>query len=121
MVPHVDVHRRSNDNRRCGRQIQRRQKIVGDTVGELRDDVGGGRSNEQQIDRRRERDVLDIGIHAGLELIGDDAPARDCLEGDRPDEPGRRRRHDGDDLVAALLQPARDLHGLVGADAAGDA
>ena len=30
-------------------------------------------------------------------------------------------RHDGDDVVAALLQAARDLDGLVGADAAGDA
>ena len=30
-------------------------------------------------------------------------------------------RHDGDDVVAALLQAARDLDRLVGADAAGDA
>ena len=37
------------------------------------------------------------------------------------DEARRRVRHDGDDLVAALLQPARDLDRLVGADAAGDA
>ena len=37
-----------------------------------------------------------------------------------PDEPRSGMRHHGDDIVAALLQAARDLHGLVGADAAGD-
>ena len=65
--------------------------------------------------------MLDVGVRAGLELIGDDPAARDRLEGDRADEARRRRGHDGDDLVAALLQPARDLDGLVGADAAGHA
>ena len=37
------------------------------------------------------------------------------------DELARRPRHHGDDVVPALLQPARDLDGLVGADAAGHA
>ena len=76
---------------------------------------------EQQIDRRRERDVLDVGVGARLELVGDDAPPGDRLERDRADEPRGGGRHDGDDFVAALLQPARDLDRLVGADAAGDA
>ena len=39
---------------------------------ELADDVGGGRRDEQQVDARRERDVLDVGVHARRELIGDD-------------------------------------------------
>ena len=65
--------------------------------------------------------MLDVGVGAGRELVGDDAPARDRLEGERPDEPRGRLRHDGDDVVAALLQAARDLDGLVGADAAGHA
>ena len=55
------------------------------------------------------------------ELIGDHRPPRDRLERHRPDEPRRRARHDRRDVVAALLQPARDLDRLVGADAAGDA
>ena len=41
---------------------------------------------EQQIDLGRERDVLDVGVHAGRALIGDHAAARDRLERDRPDE-----------------------------------
>ena len=57
----------------------------------------------------------------GGELVGDHPPPRDRLEGDRPDEPPRRPRHDRGDVVPALLQPARDLDRLVGADAAADA
>ena len=121
VLEHLRVHRRRDQHRRARRRVQRRQEIVGDPVGELADEVGGGRGDEQQIDRRRERDVLDVGVHPRLELIGDDAAARDRLERDRADKARRRVRHHGDDLVAALLQPARDLDGLVGADAAGDA
>jgi hypothetical protein len=37
------------------------------------------------------------------------------------DEPGRRARHDDAHAVAARVEQARDLHRLVGADAARDA
>ena len=47
--------------------------------------------------------------------------ARDRLEGQRADEPRRRPRHHRHHVVAVLLQAARDLDGLVGADAAGHA
>jgi hypothetical protein len=65
--------------------------------------------------------VLDVGVRAGLELIGDDAALGDRFEGNRPDELRRRVRHDRDDVVAALLKPSRDFDGLVRADAPGDA
>ena len=55
------------------------------------------------------------------ELVGDDAAPGDRLERHLADEAARRPRHDRGDVVAALLQPARDLDRLVGADAAGDA
>ncbi len=121
VLEHLRVHGRRDEDGRAGRRVERGQKIVGDSVGELADDVGRGGRDEQQIDRRGQRDVLDVGVGARLELVGDDAPARDGFEGDRPDETRRRRRHDGDDLVAARLQPARDFDRLVGADAAGHA
>ena len=40
----------------------------------LADDVGGCRRDKEQIDRRGERDVLDVGVASRLVLIGDDAP-----------------------------------------------
>ena len=101
-----------------GRQVERRQEVVGDAVGELAEDVRGGRRDEQQVDGRGQRDVLDVGVGAGGPLARDHRVARDRLEGQRPDEPPGVARHDGDDVVPALLQAARDLDGLVGADAA---
>ena len=68
-----------------------------------------------------DRDVLDVGVHPRLPLRRDDRTPRDRLERHRPDEPRRRARHDRDDVVAALLQPAAHFDRLVGADAAGHA
>ena len=114
---HLRIHRRCDQQRRARRGIERRQEIVGDAVGELADDVGGGRRDQQQINRGRDRDVLDVGVHAVLELIGNHFSPGNRFERHRPDEPGRRVRHHRHDLVSALLQAARDLHGLVGANA----
>ena len=102
-------------------RIERGQEIVRDPVGELADDVGGGRSDEQQVHRRRERDVLDVGVHAGRELARDDRLAGDGLERQRPDEAAGGSRHHRLHAMSALLQQAGDLDRLVGADAARDA
>ena len=67
------------------------------------------------------RDVLDVGVHPRLPLRRDHRTPRDRLERHRADEPRRRPRHHGDDVVPALLQPAAHLDRLVGADAAGHA
>ncbi len=57
----------------------------------------------------------------GVHWLGDHRAAGDRLEGQRADEPPGAAGHHGDDVVPVLLQPARDLDRLVGADAAGDA
>ena len=44
-------------------------------MGELADRVRGGRRNQQQIDVRSNRDVLDVGVGARLPLVGDDLAA----------------------------------------------
>jgi hypothetical protein len=118
---HVAVHRRRQQHRGARRQVERGQEIVGDAVGELADDVGGARRDEQQRDAVGNRYVLDVGVHPGPPLRRDHRPPCDGLEGHRADETGGRPGHHGDDVVAALLQAAAHLHRLVGADAAGDA
>ena len=89
---------------------------------ELADDVGGGGRDEQE--RRcstRARCARCRRWRPGANWSVMTRPTRDRFERDLPDELARRARHDRHDVVAALLQPARDLDGLVGADAAGHA
>ena len=81
--------------------------------------MAGATSSKRNVGR--ERDVLDVGVGAARVLIGDDRPAGDRLERDFADEPPGRSGHDRRDLVAALLQPACDLDGLIRADPAGNA
>src|SRR5581483_11094701 len=73
------------------------------------------------VDGRRQRDVLDVGVGARLELIGDDSAPRDRLERHGADEARGGRGHDGHYFVAALLKTAGNLDGLISADSAGDA
>ncbi len=112
VLEHVGVHRRREQDRLAQRQDERRQEVVGDPVRELGDDVGGRGRDQEQIDFRGERDVLDVRVHAGRELIADHPASRNRLERDGPDEAARRSRHQRDHVVAALLEAARDLHGL---------
>ena len=70
VIPHVHVHRRRDDHRRGGCEIQSGQKIVGNAAREFREDVGGGGSDQQQIGALRDSDVFDgafeIGFAAGF-------------------------------------------------------
>ena len=49
MVPHVDVHRRSDDDGRSRREIQGGQEIVGDASREFGQGVGGGRGDHEHV------------------------------------------------------------------------
>ena len=118
VLEHVGVHRRSEQHRSARRQIERAEEIVGDAGGELADDVRRRGRDEQQRGVGGQGDVLDVGIGAGRPLRGDDAAPRDGFERHLADETARRARHHRRDLVAALLQAARDFDRLVGADSA---
>ena len=119
MLEHLRVHGRREEHGRTRREIQRRQEIVRDSVGELANDVRCGRRDDEQPDAGGERDVLDIGIRAARELIRDHRPSRNRFERQLAHEPPRRAGHDRSDLVAAFLQPPRDFDCLVGANSAG--
>src|SRR5262249_40677687 len=58
-------------------------------------------------------------IRTGFELIRDHATPGDRLERHGADKARRGRRHDGNHVVAPLLQTTCDFDGLVGADSAG--
>ena len=54
----------------------RRQRVVGDADGELGDDVGRGRRDQQQIGPARQLDVIDAAVTGVAPLLDDDAVIR---------------------------------------------
>jgi hypothetical protein len=126
MFEHVRVHRRRDKHRRFRREVQRGQKIVGDAVGELADDICGRGGDDEEIDGGRHRDVLNtrtrpFDVGPGLELVRQHLVPGDRLECQLADEPPSGARHDDHHVVSLLLQTAHDFDGLVGADPAADA
>ena len=120
MRQHVGVHRRGQEHRSCSGKVEGSKEVIGHSASELADDVGRRRRHQQQVHLGGQSDVIDVGIDAGRELIGRDAPLRDRLERQGADEPlrvgGHHRRH----VVSPLLETARHFDRLVGADAAAD-
>ena len=101
VLEHVRVHRRRHQDRRARRQVQRAQEVVGDTVSELADDVGGRGGDQQEFGFGGERDVLDVRVRAAGELVGDDRTPGNGFERELADELARRAGHDGGHVVAA--------------------
>src|SRR5580658_2602033 len=123
MVPHVNVHRRSHYDRRGSREIERRKKVAGNALREVRQNVCGRRNNQQCVNRLCYGDVLDGGIDVGcMFLAGREHPrnhfvARKRCEGERPNKLLGGARHDNLHANPAVLQEAYNLRRLVGRDA----
>ena len=62
VLPHAQVHCRCGQDRLVGRQEQGRGQIVGETIGELCQAVGGCRCNHQQIRGAGKLDVTHLGL-----------------------------------------------------------
>jgi len=62
VLPHVHVHSGRNDDRRCGGEIERGEKVVGDAVREFGKDAGGGRRNNKGVSCLRGFNMFDGGV-----------------------------------------------------------
>ncbi len=127
VVPHVHIHRRSNQDRSLRGQVHRGQKIVGDAMGEFGKDIGRRRSNNKRLGPLRLADVLDGRIVCALGGVsfvpkaGDDLVAGERGKGKRLDETGRRVGHHHMHFKSLPLQGAHQFRRFVGGDAARDA
>src|SRR5438067_1619992 len=127
VIPHVHIHRRSDDYWRGAGQVQRGEKIIGDATGEFRHDVGGGRRYQKKIRALRDRDVLDgafkVGFAAGRvpEEIGYDFLSAQRGKRKGSDEFPRGAGHHYLHAVPFLLQAANQLRGFVRRHSARDA
>ena len=57
---HIAVHSRSHQNRRCRCHDCRRQHIVGNAIGDLTDDIGRRRCNDQDVGPAGQGNVFDV-------------------------------------------------------------
>jgi hypothetical protein len=121
VVPHVDVHGGCDEHGGAAGQGQGGEGVVGDAVGELGDDVGGGGGDEQQVGAVGGLDVADLPGPLDLEQVGDDGAVGEHLERERAHEAPGVPGHDHGDTGLLLEQHADELGGLVGRDASGDA
>ena len=126
VLPHIDVHRRSHQDRRGGGQIHGGEEVVGDAVGELGQDVGGGGSDDHGVGPLRLADVLDggiVGAVGGSGVIpqaGDDLVAGERGKSERLHELAGRLGHDDMDFEGLALQRAHQFGRLVSCNSAGD-
>ena len=91
-------------------------QVVGNAVGGLGQDVGGGRRDDQQVAVARERQMLHRSVE-GLCLHG---MSRERSKRERSDKFGCRLRHADAHCSTRLDQKPYELTGLVGGDAARD-
>ena len=119
-APHLLVHRRHEHHGRGGRQAQGGQQVVGDSVGEPCEHIGGGRRDKHQVRPARELDVA----HPRLGLLIKETVVNRIgghrLEGERGHELARRRGHHDPHLELAFAQASNEVGSFVGRDAAGD-
>ena len=110
VLPHADVHRRRGEHRASEGQRGLREDVVGETVRQLRQRVGGERRDDEKVG------VDEMGIEIAWSL----AP-RERLEGVRRDELLCVGCEDRSHLVSRFHEQPNQLAGLVGRDTARDA
>ena len=90
------------------------------TAGDLGHQVGGRRRDDNQVTVAGEADVPGIELTRGVEQIGVAALMRQRARGQRGDELLGRLGQHHTDIGTAILQPADQVHRLVGRNAAAD-
>ena len=116
--PHAHVHRRGHQHRLVGGQEHGRGQVVGQAVGGLGHQVGGGGNHHQQVCRARQLDMAHLGLGGQREQLVIDlvlGQGRQRQRGDEVGAAGREHRAHGD---PGLAQQADQLQRLIGGDAA---
>ena len=118
-VVHRDVHRGGNYARARAAHEAEAHRVVGDTAGELADDIRGGGHHQVEVRPAREVDMLEWPRLDGavLEVHGTLGEAR---ERQRGDEFGGGIGHAHAHLGTLLLQKAQQFAALIYGDSARD-
>ena len=122
VLPHLGVHRGSDENRRAGREECRGEQIIRDAGRVLAEELRCSRCDDDQVGGLTQSSVWDRFATFGT---GEQRRARrfGCQrrERERSDEAQRVGGEDGGDVRTGVDETPTDLHGLVGRDSPGDA
>ncbi len=119
--PHQSIHRGHDDDRHVGREAQRRQQVVRQAVRDPRNEIRGGRRDDDALRPACEFDVPHGRFGRGVPQVRAHGSARKRLERERSDELLRAGRHHDLHVGAAILESTRQFGALVGGNAARDA
>ena len=119
--PHQPVHGGCHSDGPIGRETQRREQVVGETVRETREEVCSRRCDEDAIRPARELDVTHRSLGRGVPEVRPHGVARERLERHRRHELTGTGGHHDLHVDVAIAQTTHELGALVGGDAAGDA
>ena len=118
---HMGIHGRSHKLGTGAGQGSGREHVVSEPVCELRDDVGRGRGDDEDVRLFRQGDVFNlIGVLA-VEGVRYGPVLRQGVEGQWGHEPGGILRHDDIDISSLLHEGRSQFTGLVGRNSARDA
>src|SRR6185369_15912346 len=93
ILVHVHVHGGGDQHGCLGRQHGGGKQVIGDAGGDLADEVGGGRGDQEQIGPVRQGDVPDLLLGNQVEKLQVDRLPGEGLEGERRHEFGGGARH----------------------------
>ena len=116
---HICVHGRHQQLRTAAGQHRSGQHIVCQSVGQLSDNVGGGRSNHHAVCLVRQCDVLHLPGMIPVKGICDSFSVAKTFKGQGCDEFRGMLRHDHIHPGVLLYQPGAKIRRLVGRNAAG--
>ena len=119
VLPHLGVHRGGEHHRAARGEQGVGEQVVGEAVGGLGQQVGGGRRDDHQVGVLPDADVRHL-VDVVPDLGGDRVAGQRGPGGGADEVQRGRGRHDPD-VVARLGEPAQQLARLVGGDAAADA
>ncbi|MNX67469.1 hypothetical protein D3C86_986000 [compost metagenome] len=121
VAPHGLVHGWGDGDHRIGGQHQCGQQIIGNALGQTRDQVRSGRGDQYQIGPFGQFDVAHGGFGRRVQQVQVHRVPGQCLHGQRGDELGTATGHDHAHFGALVHQAANQVGALVGSDAAADA
>ena len=119
--PHLEVHRRCDQQRAITRQTQGGQQIIRQPVRKLGDEISTRRRDHNRIRSAAQIDVRHAVGHSRIPLVGVHRLTGQSLHRGRRDEMARCLGHDDLYFHALFDQQTQQLRCLVGCNAASDA